>query len=122
MKRLRNGAFSEVESERNDANEPQTEARACAVSRKSYARDEHGLCGAERAWSRGRQGGDRESMERSKTPALVTAGDNRKMCATKTPWDQYNVKTWFSLGWPLLGKGERDSYMKINQRVLDSAA
>ena len=32
VERRRSGAFSEVESERNDADEPQTEAGACAVN------------------------------------------------------------------------------------------
>lgn len=52
MERRRSGAFSEVESERNDANEPQTEAGASGVNQETFARDERRRCGAEQAMSR----------------------------------------------------------------------
>jgi hypothetical protein len=74
VERVRNGAFNEVESERNDAAEPQTEASACGVNQESSARDERGRCGAEQAMSRGEQGRD-GSVWSAATPALVTARD-----------------------------------------------
>lgn len=54
-----------MESERNDANEPQTEATAYAVNEEGSARDEREIYGTEQARSRGCRG-DRWRVEWSK--------------------------------------------------------
>jgi len=71
VERRRSGACSEAESERNDVAEPLTEAAACALNHECYARDERGLCGAERARS-GRDRGKTGSAWSVAKLALVT--------------------------------------------------
>ncbi len=65
--------LAKVESERNDAKEPQTEAGAPGVNQETSARDERGRCGAEQAMVEGGEQGRDGSVWSAATPALVTA-------------------------------------------------
>ena len=54
----RRAAFSESQPERNAAAEPQTEARRLCDTSRMLARDEHAVCGVERASAKGNRATD----------------------------------------------------------------